>query len=111
MPTTSRPVRAVGDGGEALFAGADLVLRVRAPTPSELSAMRAGTALVGLLSPYDARDSVDAYAAAGVDAFAMELMPRISRAQSMDVLSSQANLAGYKAVVDASAEFRAGRCR
>ena len=93
------------DGHEALFAGADLVLKVRAPTPAELSAMKPGTALVGLLSPYDARESVDAYAAAGVDAFAMELMPRISRAQSMDVLSSQANLAGYKAVIDASAEF------
>ena len=93
------------DGREALFASADLVLKVRAPTSSELSAMKPGTALVGLLSPYDARESVDAYAAAGVDAFAMELMPRISRAQSMDVLSSQANLAGYKAVIDASAEF------
>ena len=89
----------------ALLAGADLVLKVRAPTAGELSAMERGTALVGLLSPYDARESVDAYAAAGVDAFAMELVPRISRAQSMDVLSSQANLAGYKAVIDASADF------
>ena len=95
----------LADGGAALLSGADLVLKVRAPTAAELSAMEPGAALVGLLSPYGARDSVDAYAAAGVDAFAMELMPRISRAQSMDVLSSQANLAGYKAVIDASAEF------
>ena len=95
----------VADGGEALLAGADLVLKVRAPTEAELSSMAPGTALVGLLSPYGAREAVDAYAAAGVDAFAMELMPRISRAQSMDVLSSQANLAGYKAVIDAAAEF------
>ena len=89
----------------ALLGSADLVLKVRAPTGAELSAMEPGTALVGLLSPYGAREAVDAYAAARVDAFAMELVPRISRAQSMDVLSSQANLAGYKAVIDASAEF------
>ena len=95
----------VADGGAALLASADLVLKVRAPTGDELSAMEPGTALVGMLSPYGAREAVDAYAAARVDAFAMELVPRISRAQSMDVLSSQANLAGYKAVVDASAEF------
>ena len=95
----------VADGGVALLGSADVVLKVRAPTGDELSAMEPGTALVGLLSPYGAREAVDAYAAARVDAFAMELVPRISRAQSMDVLSSQANLAGYKAVVDASAEF------
>ena len=93
------------DGGAALLAGADLVLKVRAPDAAELSAMNPGTALVGMLSPYGARDAVDAYAAARIDAFAMELVPRISRAQTMDVLSSQANLAGYKAVIDASAEF------
>ena len=95
----------VADGGAALLSVADLVLKVRAPTAAELSAMEPGTALVGMLSPYGARDAVDAYAAARIDAFAMELVPRISRAQSMDVLSSQANLAGYKAVIDASAEF------
>ena len=89
----------------ALLADADLVLKVRAPDADELSAMRRGTALVGMLAPYGDREAVEAYAAAGVDAFSMELVPRISRAQSMDVLSSQANLAGYKAVVDASAEF------
>ena len=95
----------VADGGAAILSVADLVLKVRAPTAAELSAMEPGTALVGMLSPYGARDAVDAYAAARIDAFAMELVPRISRAQSMDVLSSQANLAGYKAVIDASAEF------
>ena len=95
----------LADDGAALLAGADLVLKVRAPDAAELSAMNPGTALVGMLSPYGARDAVDAYAAARVDAFAMELVPRISRAQTMDVLSSQANLAGYKAVIDASAEF------
>ena len=95
----------VADGGAVLLSGADLVLKVRAPTAEELAAMRRGAALVGMLSPYGAREAVGAYAAACVDAFAMELVPRISRAQSMDVLSSQANLAGYKAVIDASAEF------
>ena len=95
----------VADGGAAILSVADLVLKVRAPTGEELSAMEPGTALVGMLSPYGAREAVDAYAAARIDAFAMELVPRISRAQSMDVLSSQANLAGYKAVIDASAEF------
>ena len=95
----------VAGGGAALLASADLVLKVRAPTGDELAAMEPGTALVGMLAPYGDREAVEAYAAAGVDAFAMELVPRISRAQSMDVLSSQANLAGYKAVIDASAEF------
>ena len=95
----------LADGATVLLSGANLVLKVRAPTAEELSAMAPGAALVGMLSPYGARDAVDAYAAARVDAFAMELVPRISRAQTMDVLSSQANLAGYKAVIDASAEF------
>ena len=95
----------LADGATVLLSGANLVLKVRAPTAEELSAMAPGTALVGMLSPYGARDAVEAYAAARVDAFAMELVPRISRAQTMDVLSSQANLAGYKAVIDASAEF------
>ena len=95
----------LADDGATFLSGANLVLKVRAPTDAELAAMAPGTALVGMLSPYGAREAVNAYAAAGVDAFAMELVPRISRAQSMDVLSSQANLAGYKAAIDASAEF------
>ena len=67
--------------------------------------MRRGAALIGLLAPLDSRDDVEAYAAAGIAAFAMELVPRITRAQTMDVLSSQANLAGYKAVLEAADAF------
>ena len=95
----------LADGGTALLSGADVVLKVRAPAAGELSAMKRGAALVGMLAPFGDREAVESYAAAGVDAYAMELVPRISRAQSMDVLSSQANLAGYKAVIDAAAAF------
>ena len=95
----------LADSGTALLSGADVVLKVRAPAAGELSAMKRGAALVGMLAPFGDREAVESYAAAGVDAYAMELVPRISRAQSMDVLSSQANLAGYKAVIDASAAF------
>ncbi len=90
----------------AMLAEADIVLRVRPPSAEERSAMRRGATLIGMLAPLARPDEVEAYAAAGIDAFAMELVPRISRAQSMDVLSSQANLAGYKAVLDAAAEYR-----
>jgi len=89
---------------EAL-AGADVALKVRAPSADELKRLKRGTLLVGLLAPYGNKREADAYAAAGVDAFAMELVPRISRAQSMDALSSQSNLAGYKAVLDAASAF------
>src|SRR5437016_5212534 len=84
---------------------AQIVLKVRAPDSAEIEAMPRGTVLVGLLSPYTEGESIAKLAAQGVDAFAMEFLPRISRAQSMDVLSSQANLAGYKAVIDAAAQF------
>jgi len=100
----------VGDAAAAL-SGAAIVLKVQRPLlggpdgPDELGPMKRGAALVGLLAPLQNRADVEAYAAAGVDAFAMELLPRITRAQTMDVLSSQANLAGYKAVLDAAAEF------
>ena len=100
----------VGDAAAAL-SGADIVLKVQRPLRGgadgidELGAMRRGAALVGLLAPVENRADVEAYAAAGIAAFAMELIPRITRAQTMDVLSSQANLAGYKAVLDAAAEF------
>ncbi|CAK0758133.1 H+-translocating NAD(P) transhydrogenase subunit alpha [Azospirillaceae bacterium] len=67
--------------------------------------MKPGATLIAMLSPYQARELVAAYAAAKIDAFAMELLPRITRAQSMDVLSSQSNLAGYRAVLDAATEF------
>ncbi|MBT3371666.1 MAG: Re/Si-specific NAD(P)(+) transhydrogenase subunit alpha [Rhodospirillaceae bacterium] len=96
----------------AALDGADVVLKVRRPImddedegPNELAQLRKGQALVAMLNPLIRRSDCDAYAAAGIDAYAMELMPRISRAQSMDVLSSQANLAGYKAVLDATEEY------
>lgn len=85
--------------------GADIVLAAGPLGAEEAAKLARGTRLVGMLDPYEAKDRLTAYANAGVDAFAMELVPRITRAQSMDVLSSQANLAGYKAVIDASAHY------
>lgn len=88
------------------MAGATLVLKVQAPDAgTETEALPSGAALVAMLSPYANRELVQRLAAANVTAFAMELVPRITRAQSMDVLSSQSNLAGYRAVIDAAAEF------
>jgi NAD(P) transhydrogenase subunit alpha len=86
-------------------ADADIVLTVRRPQPAVVKAMKKGAALIGMLDPFSDADGLDALAKSGVALFAMELMPRISRAQSMDVLSSQSNLAGYKAVIDAAAAF------
>lgn len=88
----------------AVYADAEIVLKVKAPTDAELAQMRRGTVLVGLLSPYQA-ELVEAYAKQGVTAFAMEKLPRTTRAQAMDVLSSQANIAGYKAVVLAASLY------
>src|SRR4029434_3384454 len=85
---------------------ADIVLTVRRPDPAVTKAMKKGAALIGMLDPFSDADGLDALAKSGVSLFAMELMPRITRAQSMDVLSSQSNLAGYKAVVDAAAAFK-----
>lgn len=93
------------------LADADIVLKVQRPLiaaeggEDELALIRKGALLFAILNPYNSRDHVKAYADAGVNAFAMEFMPRITRAQVMDVLSSQANLAGYKAVVDAASEY------
>jgi NAD(P) transhydrogenase subunit alpha len=84
---------------------ADIVLKVRRPTESEVRAYKPGALVVATMDPYGHEAEIRAIASANVAAFAMELMPRISRAQSMDVLSSQANLAGYQAVIDAAAEF------
>ncbi len=84
-----------------LYAQAEIVLKVKAPTADELMQMPANSVLIGLLSPYQA-DLVAAYARQGITAFAMEKLPRTSRAQAMDVLSSQANIAGYKAVLVAA---------
>ncbi|WP_322095425.1 Re/Si-specific NAD(P)(+) transhydrogenase subunit alpha [Paraburkholderia bannensis] len=83
---------------------ADMILKVRTPTTDELGHMKRGTVLVGMLDPYDA-DQVARIRAAGLPAFALELMPRTTRAQSMDVLSSQANIAGYKAVLLAASLY------
>jgi NAD(P) transhydrogenase subunit alpha len=84
---------------------ADVVLRVRRPRADELLDYKQGAILVALMDPYGNETAINALANAGVTAFAMELMPRITRAQSMDVLSSQANLAGYRAVIDAAGEY------
>ena len=94
----------VGDRASAL-AGADIVLGVQGPSPDSLGGVRTGAWLVAGLNPFGERARVDGYAALGLEALAMEFMPRITRAQSMDILSSQANLAGYKAVLDAAAEY------
>jgi NAD(P) transhydrogenase subunit alpha len=90
---------------EAALQNADVVLKVGRPSAEELAAIKRGAILAAILNPYGGGQEFQAVADAGVNAFAMEFMPRISRAQSMDVLSSQANLAGYKAVIDAAANF------
>ena len=89
----------------AVAYGSEIVLKVRPPTESELSLMRPGAALVGMLDPFD-RSGLDRLAAAGLTAFALEAAPRTTRAQSMDVLSSQANIAGYKAVMVAADKYQ-----
>ena len=85
--------------------GADLVLKVRGPKGGEVALLKKGAVVAALLAPHTEKDAIGVLAAQGVSAFAMEFLPRISRAQAMDVLSSQANLAGYKAVIDAAATF------
>lgn len=99
----------VGDRATTL-AGADIVLGVQGPDPASLGGVAPGGWIVASLNPFGAgpdggRARIDAYAAAGYEALAMEFMPRITRAQSMDILSSQSNLSGYKAVLDAAAEY------
>src|SRR4051812_6619539 len=84
---------------------ADVVLKVRRPGSIELSGYRKGALVIAIMDPYGNDAALKALATAGVSAFAMELMPRITRAQSMDVLSSQANLAGYRAVIDGASEY------
>ncbi|HCS22459.1 MAG TPA: Re/Si-specific NAD(P)(+) transhydrogenase subunit alpha [Alphaproteobacteria bacterium] len=91
--------------GSDVYKDADVVLRVRNPLASEISAMKSGALLLAQLAPYQEKDTLKALAAQGVTAFAMEFVPRITRAQTMDVLSSQANLAGYRAVLEAAAAF------
>ena len=94
----------IGDRA-ATIAGADVVLGVQAPDPRSLAGARPGALVVAAMNPLGDRARIEAYAAAGLEALAMEWMPRITRAQSMDILSSQSNLAGYKAVLDAAAEY------
>jgi NAD(P) transhydrogenase subunit alpha len=85
--------------------GADVILAIDGPDPASLSGAKAGALLAGALDPSRRRETIDGYASAGLEALAMEWMPRITRAQSMDILSSQSNLAGYKAVVDGAAAY------
>ncbi|MBB1597019.1 Re/Si-specific NAD(P)(+) transhydrogenase subunit alpha [Achromobacter sp. UMC46] len=92
----------LGSAQDAL--GAELVLKVRAPSPAELPQMKSGAAVIGMLDPFDA-EGLEQMAAAGLVGFALEAAPRITRAQSLDVLSSQANLAGYKAVLLAAHHY------
>src|SRR5690554_3386583 len=91
----------------SLLGEADIVLKVQRPLlaheegPDELALMKRGALLLGMLSPYADPDALNHYAEAGITAIALELVPRITRAQGMDVLSSQSNLAGYRAVLEA----------
>jgi len=84
---------------------ADIILTVRGLAEDDLSAVKSGALMLGLLDPYQARERLQAYAEAGLRAVALELIPRITRAQAMDVLSSQSNLAGYRAVLDAAFHY------
>ena len=93
-----------GTLGEAI-SGADLIVGVRMPPADAMNRFQRGQKIVAIASPHSSGDAMQAAASAGVDLFAMDLMPRITRAQSMDVLSSQSNLAGYKAVIDAAAYY------
>ncbi len=92
----------------AVLEGADIVLKVRGPTAQETSALKPGAIVVAMLDAYREKAAVEALKGAGVTAFAMEFVPRITRAQVMDVLSSQANLAGYRAVIEAAYAFGKG---
>jgi NAD(P) transhydrogenase subunit alpha len=94
----------IGDRA-ATVAGADIILGVQGPDPASITGAKPGAWIVAGLNPFGERARIDAYAAAGFEALAMEFMPRITRAQSMDILSSQSNLAGYKAVLDAATEY------
>ena len=90
---------------EQLLGDADIILCVSGPDAGSLNGAKSGALLVGALDPLRRGDAIQGYAAAGLEALAMEWMPRITRAQSMDILSSQSNLAGYKAVIDGAAVY------
>jgi NAD(P) transhydrogenase subunit alpha len=91
--------------GEGVEKNADIVLKVRRPAPNELAGYKNGALVIAIMDPYGNEAALKQIADAGLAAFAMELMPRITRAQSMDVLSSQANLAGYRAVIEGAEEY------
>jgi len=91
--------------GADVMAEADIVLQVRRPKAQDLAGLKKGAAILAMMDPYGQQEAIQALANAGASAFAMEFMPRITRAQVMDVLSSQANLAGYRAVIDGAAEY------
>ncbi|MEP9375536.1 Re/Si-specific NAD(P)(+) transhydrogenase subunit alpha [Aquabacter sp. CN5-332] len=95
----------IASSAQDALTGADVVLKVRRPTDAEIPSYKPGALVLGIMDPYGNEPALQALANAGLATFAMELMPRITRAQVMDVLSSQANLAGYRAVIDAAAEF------
>jgi len=108
----SIPDQAFQDAGAVLASdratalnGADVVIAVQRPDAADLGSAKEGAALIGLLAPYADKDQLKAIAEKKIRAFSLELVPRITRAQSMDVLSSQSNLAGYRAVLDAAYEF------
>jgi len=88
-----------------VLSGAGIILCINGPDPASLDGAPTGAMIVGAFDPVRSREKIEGYAARGLEALAMEWMPRISRAQSMDILSSQSNLAGYKAVVDAAAAY------
>ena len=94
----------IGDR-KATLKDAGIILGVQGPDPASLGGQKAGAMVAASLNPFGERERVDAYASAGLEALAMEFMPRITRAQSMDILSSQSNLSGYKAVLDAAYEY------
>ncbi len=99
---------AVKPDTKAVLANADILLKVRGPTAQEISALKPGAVVAAMLDAYREKDAVQALAGAGATAFAMEFVPRITRAQVMDVLSSQANLAGYRAVIEAAYAYGKG---
>jgi len=88
-----------------VLAGADIIFGIQGPDPASLAGAKPGAMIAASLNPFGERARIDAYAAAGFQALALEFMPRITRAQSMDILSSQSNLAGYKAVLDGASEY------
>lgn len=100
-----KAVGATVGAADAVLKDAGIVLGVQGPDPKALKGVAKGALIVAGLDPFGQRKRVDDYAATGVEALAMEFMPRITRAQSMDILSSQSNLAGYKAVIDSAAAY------